>query len=136
MGNVRGLSAVQRELIREIVKHPKGTMPGVIYKNFDAQTWEILKRADRINGVTNGGAIFQMLMSLAKDPSIYDQEVEIQEKVEAKQEPVPIIKVQDELDFIIEEAILSFNSEIQKAIEDISLKVFDEVKNKINDLED
>ncbi len=135
MGKVKGLSAVQRELIREIGKHPRGTVPGIIYKDFDSQTWEVLKRADRINGVTNGGAIFQMLTHLAKDPTIFDKAAQIKEEVEVRPEPMPINKSQDELDLIIEDAILSFNLEIQKAIEDISLEVFKEIKIKIKDLD-
>lgn len=117
----------QFAVLREIRKHPIGTEPGIIYKHFDSQTWEVLRRANRIDG-----EVFQMIWRMVKEPTILEKVMELKEPGEIT--PELSINLQTEVDHIIEDAIISLNLEIQKAIEDISQKVFNKVKIELSDI--
>lgn len=121
----------QIEILREIGKHPDGTAPGIIYKHFDSQTWEVLRRAERNNPEDfSSGQVFQLLCKLVTDPKIFEKVAESKKHKRVTSLPTNI--PENELDQIIEDAIITMNEEIQSTIEDISQKVFNEVKNKIN----
>lgn len=123
------------EILREIGKHPSGTAPGIIYKHFDSQTWDVLKARSNKDKNLSPGEVFQLLCKLVKDPHIFDK---VEEKVEESEKRRQITlnstsKIQKDLDHIIEYAIISFNDEIQRSVDDFTQKVLNEVKSKLND---
>lgn len=122
----------EQELIREIAKHPPGTQPIVIFEKFDSITWDVLKRANRIDGKTKDGAVYRRLCTMVNDPRILAK-VEKQIKY-VEITPDPSKEFQTEIDKVIEEAFNYVNSEIKKAAIDISRKAIDGMKCKINDL--
>ncbi|MGG0656863.1 hypothetical protein [Rummeliibacillus pycnus] len=133
MGKTRRITPAHIEILREIEKHPHGTPPGIIYKNFDSQTWEVLRKPNRNNEeILNAGEVFQLLCTLVKNPKIFEKENEPEKQEEIK--PEMTSPFQDELNDIIEEAMISFNSQIQYAVEDIGQKVFNKIKDKLYDI--
>ncbi|MGE7839063.1 hypothetical protein, partial [Viridibacillus arvi] len=81
MGTAWNGTPEQREVIREISKYPVGTEAATIFDNFDSQTWEALKRANRISGKTKEWAVYRILCRMLKDPEILAKVEEIRVNV-------------------------------------------------------
>lgn len=120
----------EREVIREISKHPVGTSAMDIFSGFDSQTWQVLKSANRIDGTTKEWSVYRTLCRMLQDPKIQDRAEEFRKQVEVKSDSTT---KKNGLDQIIEETISRFNDEVQKAITQISQKALQRLKNQIDD---